>query len=59
MTAKSIPKTLFCVTEMRFSKKIILTNNLCHVILWITKEYVEWIFGEINSKKNMFYVAEM
>ena len=42
--AKSIPKTLFHVTDMRFSKTIIL-KTLFHVILRITDEYVICNFG--------------
>ena len=37
--AEWIPKTFFCVTEMRFSKKII-PKQFSHVFLWVTNEYV-------------------
>ena len=39
MIAKLFPNTFFCVTEERFSKKLIL-KEFVHVILWVTKEYV-------------------
>ena len=55
--AKLIPKTLFHVTEMKSSKKIIL-KQFFHVILWITNEYVICNFREINSRK-LFLVTEM
>ena len=47
--AKLIPKTLFHVTEMRFSKKII-PKPFFHVNLWITNEYVKGNSREINSR---------
>ena len=50
--AKLIPKTVFCVAEMRFSKKII-PKQFCHVILWITNEYVWCNFWEINSRNKI------
>ena len=45
--------TLFHVTEMRFTKKII-PKTLFHVILWITNEYVICNFQEINPRKKIF-----
>ena len=48
--AKLIPKTLFHVTEMRFSKKIV-QKQVIHVILGITNEYVICNFREINSEE--------
>ena len=44
MIEKLIPRALFHVIEMRFSKKII-PKTLFHVILRITHEYVICNFG--------------
>ena len=52
-----IPKTLFHVTEMRFSKNII-PKQFFHVLLWITNEYMICNFREINSR-NIFLETEM
>ena len=49
--AKWIPKALFHVTEMRFSKRTI-PQTLGHVILWITNEYVICNLGEIIPEKD-------
>ena len=48
--AKLTSKTLFHVTEMRFSKNII-PKLFFQVINWITNEYVICNFQEINSRK--------
>ena len=48
--AKLIPKTLFCVTEMRFPRKII-PKQFFHVILRITNESLICNFREMNSRK--------
>ena len=48
--AKLILKTFFCVTAMRFSKKII-PKQFFHVILWITNAHVMCNFWEMNSPK--------
>ena len=55
--AELIPKTLFHVTEMRFSKKLI-PKQCFHVILWVANEYVICNFREINSRK-ILLVTEM
>ena len=58
MIAKLIPNTLFHVTEMRFSKKIIL-KQFFHVILWITNEYVIYQFQGKLIPENDFLVTEV